>query len=130
MRGFRGRRRPCWRLRISISCDALELQQGRLALRGAEGAPAAGSVGGYHPVAGHQDEDGVRLNGLSYGPGGAGTPRQQGHLAVADRLTGTGASKHLCHAVLEGRQIRQVQGDLPEILGSAGEVRQEPANGL
>ena len=81
-------------------------------------------------MAGHQDEDGIRLHGLTHGPGRAGATGQQGDLAVADHLPWLRGHQHLGHPALEGREIREVQGDIPQLLRVAGEVGHEPPDGF
>jgi len=88
-----------------VARSPFHFQQPGLALRGAEGAPAAGAGGRHHAVAGHEDEDGIGLHGPAHGPGRAGPPQPQGHIPVAEDLPGSRRPQHLGHFELEGRQL-------------------------
>ena len=68
-------------------------------------------------MAGHQDEDGIGLQGLTHGSGRARRSRQQSHLAVADGMSWVGAPQHRSYTPLEGRQAAEIEGNALEVLG-------------
>ena len=97
--------------------DREHAQLGRHATRRRE--PARLPARGEHPMTRHDDRVRVAAERLADGARRAGRPDRRRHLAVRHGLARRDGPHHLVHLALEGRQRREVERDVDQVVGLA-----------